>query len=91
MKKFTEPERARNADGKTKPPECKIYEPHEWNALLLKRQRKLGLRANIPQVPSLGQGHTIAIKAPVMRDPRTLIDEPADVLPDGPDVGEPVE
>jgi hypothetical protein len=47
---------------------CQIYEPHDYNRKLLESQRARGVAANIPQVPTLGRTHTIAIKKPKQLD-----------------------
>lgn len=47
---------------------CRVYEPHDYNRRLLEQQRREGRAANIPQVPTLGKTHTIAIRKPKQLD-----------------------
>lgn len=61
---FTDPARVGTPLEKT----CQIYEPHDYNRKLLESQRRRGVAANIPQIPTLGKTHTIAIKAPKQLD-----------------------
>ena len=55
-------------DGKRVAPTAKVYEPHDYNRKLLESQRARGVRANIPQLPTLGRTHTVAIKKPPQLD-----------------------
>ncbi len=75
MREFTEPERAKNAKGDAKIPVCKIYEPHEFNRILLDKQRTNGEEDNIPQVPGLGRTHTMTTKEPKQIDLRKVAQE----------------
>jgi len=51
----------------------RIYEPHEWNAKIVARQKKRGEARNIPLLPdAVRRTHTMTDKAPKMRDPRKL-------------------
>jgi hypothetical protein len=47
---------------------CQVFEPHDYNRKLLEAQRAKGIPANIPQVPTLGRTHTIAVKKPKQLD-----------------------
>lgn len=61
---FTDPARVNTPLEAT----CKIYEPHDYNRKLLESQRKRKVPANIPQIPTLGKTHKIAIKPPKQLD-----------------------
>lgn len=80
-----DPRAAREAAG-NKPPVCRIYEPHDYNAMILAKQRKRGVPANIPSPPlgELSVAYTTAIRPPVMKDPSGVAPV-VDVLPELPE------
>lgn len=47
---------------------CQVFEPHDYNRKLLMDQRRRGVPANIPQIPTLGKTHTIAVRKPKQLD-----------------------
>jgi len=75
---------------------CQVYEPHDYNRKVLEAQRARGVPANIPQVPTLGRTHTIAIRKPkqldlvakakairaAMKEAEAALEVQEDVLPD---------
>jgi len=65
--KFSEPS-CEVREGKRIAPTCEIWEPHEYNRKLLASQRARGVAANIPQLPTLGRTHKVAITKPVQLD-----------------------
>lgn len=69
-RKFSDPARAnmKDSEGNSLARSCEIFEPHDYNRKLLESQRARGVAANIPQVPTLGKTHTIAIKKPKQLD-----------------------
>lgn len=92
FREFSDPARR----GTDKERTCRIYEPHDYNRKLLESQRARGVAANIPQVPTLGKTHTIAIKKPkqldlvakakairqAMKEAESNLADDVDVLPD---------
>jgi len=68
FKTYSDPAAHRLANGETVAPSCKVYEPHDYNRLVLQRQRAKGEAANVPMVPGLGKTHTVSIKKPAQRD-----------------------
>lgn len=69
-REFSDPARSRLKDeqGNSLARTAHVYEPHDYNRKLLESQRARRVPANIPQIPTLGKTHKIAIKPPKQLD-----------------------